>query len=207
MLRCPWQIWCNWPVESWQSSPNSASKHLLNVCQVDSPSELFITAKILSSLVARGTEVGNDLMSDTILFMRALVFSSGLPMVGHGKWGIFLNLGPPCWNISEKFAWVKGKSKCVCWGRQGQSLWVLKYYKLLSNFQPQWAMPKCFEAAGSHVGVCTVLLMTIQKPNLPVHSTGTFWTFKDRVIDLSALGSPSVAVTCCYAHKLFIYHI
>ena len=40
-------------------------------------------------------------MSDTKLSMRALVFSSGLPMVGHGKWGCFLNLGPPCWNISE----------------------------------------------------------------------------------------------------------
>jgi len=33
-------------------------------------------------------------------------------------------------------------------------------------------------AAGSRVGVCTVLLMTIQKSNLPVHSTGTFWTFE-----------------------------
>ena len=37
-------------------------------------------------------EVGNDLVSDTILLMRALVFSGGLPMVGRGKWGIFLNL-------------------------------------------------------------------------------------------------------------------
>ena len=46
-------------------------------------------------------EVSNDLMSDTKLLMRALVFSSGLPMVGRGKWGSFLNLGPPCWNILE----------------------------------------------------------------------------------------------------------
>jgi len=37
--------------------------------------------------------VGNDLVSDTILLMRALVFLSGLPMVGRGKWGIFLNVG------------------------------------------------------------------------------------------------------------------
>ena len=51
--------------------------------------------------MARGMEVGNDIMSDTKLSMRALVFSSGLPMVGHGKWGCFLNLGPPCQNISE----------------------------------------------------------------------------------------------------------
>jgi hypothetical protein len=86
-------------------------KCLLNVCQVDSPSGLFITAKILSVLVARGTEVGNVLVSDIILLMRALVFVGG-PMVSHGKWGMFLNLSH--WNILEKFAQVKGKPKCIC---------------------------------------------------------------------------------------------
>ena len=134
-------------------------------------------SEVLSSSVAKRMEVGNDLVSDTISLMRALVFLSGLPMVGCGKWGIFLNLGPLCWNISEKFAWVKGKSKRVCWGYVAGRTRVYKCWniKLLSNFQPQWAMPKCFSSC---VVVSTVLLMTIQKSNLPVHSTRIFWTFE-----------------------------
>lgn len=85
------------------------SKCLLNVCQVDSPSGLFITAKILSSLVARGTEVGNDLVSDMILLMRALVLLSGLPMV----WQVG-NFFESLSTMSEKVALAKGKSKHVC---------------------------------------------------------------------------------------------
>ena len=105
------------------------SKHLLNVCQVDSPSGLFITAKILSSSVARGTEVGNDLMSDTILLMRALVLLSGLPMVGCGKWGIFLNLHPPC---QKKLPELRASlSMSVEAGPESGNI------KLLSDFQPQ----------------------------------------------------------------------
>ena len=82
-------------------------------------------------------------------------------------------------NIPEKFAWVKGKSKHICWGYAGRTrVYECRNIKLLSDFQPQWAMSKRFEAAGFRVGVSTVLLMTIQKSNPPVHSTGTFWTFE-----------------------------
>ena len=73
--------------------------------------------------------MGNDLMSDMILLMRALVLLSGLPMVGCGKWGIFLNLHPPCW---KKLPELRASlSASVEAGPESGNI------KFLSDFQPQ----------------------------------------------------------------------
>src|SRR5260221_9570467 len=50
MPSLPWRTWCRWPTESRQSSPNKALNRRLKVSCGTSPSAVFMTDQILSSL-------------------------------------------------------------------------------------------------------------------------------------------------------------